>query len=556
MKKSSPNPSVVQRAVQAASGGSLVTAETVAASNHQPRSLNLVTEADLPAGVRDGGAAAEFEKDVWFVHNIVGARVSLHRGTHSMNFSTTPAAFRPGIKRYMKLMVVTHAWMSCCNHLRSMRRFAQFYAQRHPEANDLRDMTREDVESYVIHLQTHGTANRTDVASARFRYHALMAAETWVRYLQAADDPAAPATLVERLFWREDRGPHWKNYVKKPRKPKYIPDFVVKQVDEHLHELRPAAYVPVALLLRATCWRVSDVLNLRHDTCLEKTDSGWWLCGDVPKTGLTGHRAPLTEEIARVVEAQRTFVQKFLTQEQNPRRLLFPALSKERGEYGLAMTGDKLGKALRRLIQDHDIRDEEGNFYDFTPHAFRHTKAVEWINNDMPLLYVQKLMAHVSPEMTLVYAEILDTTMREKFEEAMAKGALRIQDDGKATMVDVLGDGDEGQIEWEHVRHNLDAVRLPDGYCFKPKKVPCPIQAIKCHNCKSFRTTPDFLPQFQAHRQDLLIQIERGKSMNRQQWVERNEQLLGPIESIIQTLETGKTHQAAEGEAKGGKDDQ
>lgn len=40
-------------------------------------------------------------------------------------------------------------------------------------------------------------------------------------------------------------------------------------------------------------------------------------------------------------------------------------------------------------------------------------------------------MAHASPEMTLVYARILDETMQRKWEEAVAQGAVQIKNWGK-----------------------------------------------------------------------------------------------------------------------------
>jgi hypothetical protein len=49
-------------------------------------------------------------------------------------------------------------------------------------------------------------------------------------------------------------------------------------------------------LLRATGWRSSDVLNLRYDTCLDRTAQGWCLCWDILKTGVLNHRVLITDE--------------------------------------------------------------------------------------------------------------------------------------------------------------------------------------------------------------------------------------------------------------------
>jgi hypothetical protein len=107
----------------------------------------------------------------------------------------------------------------------------------------------------------------------------------------------------------------------------------------------------------------------------------------------------------------------------------------------------------------------------------------------MSLVHVQKWLAHLTPEMTLAYAKLLDSTVRKEWEQAFAKGAVRIDAQGKPKVVSTEQLGNEQEIEWESIRHNLDAVRLPNGYCFKPKKANCPTQDTPCYTCRHFCTT-------------------------------------------------------------------
>jgi len=58
---------------------------------------------------------------------------------------------------------------------------------------------------------------------------------------------------------------------------------------------------------------------------LERTSSGWWLCGDISKTRTLGHKVPITEEVARIVLAQRELVRQRFTATENPQRYLFPS---------------------------------------------------------------------------------------------------------------------------------------------------------------------------------------------------------------------------------------
>jgi len=59
-------------------------------------------------------------------------------------------------------------------------------------------------------------------------------------------------------------------------------------------------------------------------------------------------------------------------------------------------------EALNRFANRCQIQNEQGEIFHFKLHAFRHTKAVELINNGMSLVLVQHWMAHASPEMTLI----------------------------------------------------------------------------------------------------------------------------------------------------------
>ncbi|MBC7337288.1 MAG: tyrosine-type recombinase/integrase, partial [Clostridia bacterium] len=205
-----------------------------------------------------------------------------------------------------------------------------------------------------------------------------------------------------------------------------------------------------------------------YDNCLVRKPSGWWLRGDIVKTGLLGHEVPITDEVAAVVRAAKELAEKQSTPENNPERYLFPRLKGPRK--GFPYHVRSVERALNSLARRCNIVDANGRVFHFRNHAFRHTKGIELINNGMNIVHVQKWMAHASPVMTMTYARILDTTMRTEWERAFATGAVRISATGTAQPVSLQEMLDDNAIEWEWIRHNLDAVRLPNGYCFKSQK--------------------------------------------------------------------------------------
>jgi uncharacterized protein YheU (UPF0270 family) len=255
------------------------------------------------------------------------------------------------------------------------------------------------------------------------------------------------------------------------------------------------------------------------------------------------HKVPISNEIASIVAAQRELVKKRFSGEDNPERYLFLAPNRQRK--GRPPFFGNIQAALNRLAVACEIKDEDETIFHFKNHAFRHAKAVELINAGMSLVHVQKWLAHLTPEMTLAYARLLDSTIRKEWEQAFAKGAVRIDAEGSPKVVNAeqLGNGQE--IEWEHIRHNLDAVRLPNGYCFKPKKAHCPTQDTPCYTCRHFCTTPDFLPQFEHEEREMRELIELGEKAGSEIWVERNTQKLNRLLPVIQVLRKGDLHHPA-----------
>jgi integrase len=483
----------------------------------------------------------EFAKDVWDVRRIPGARYAAHRSDHLLNFTHIPPAFRAGVKRYLRFRLIQRSFSECCAALRHIRSFLEFFVASHPTAIDLKQLERIDIEAYLLHLQgTIGTTNCYGKQITRSHmWEAIARLQYFLEYLERTSSSQAPLLPVGKLLWPDDKG---KKIQQKDREIKYIPEYILVQLEQHIH-LLPSLYLPVVIILRASGWRIADVLNLRYDTCLEHTNNGWWLRGDIQKTDVLNHKVPISDEIAALVTAQCLQIKENVSVQDNPHRYLFPATTQKRK--GRPLYVRSIQDALNRLAQNQEIRDEAGAIFHFKNHAFRHTKAVELINAGMSLVHVQKWMAHLTPEMTLVYAKILDSTIRKEWEQAFARGAVRIDAQGQPKVVSTEQLGNEQEIEWEYIRRNLDAVRLADGYCFKPKKANCPTQDSPCYTCRHFCTTPDFLPQFEKQERELHELIELGERAGSEIWVERNTQKLNRVLPLIQVLRKGDLHHPA-----------
>ena len=476
----------------------------------------------------------EFEKDVWDVKNIPGAKYTQNRSDYLLSFQEIPKPFRNLVKKYLKVRVVNVRKSTCKEDIMSLRLFLNFIHERYPYWQDLTELTRQDIEDYLAWYKSYTEGWKT---AHKFYLNKL---RLFFEYIQKAEYPEAPKKASVKLLFKEDIP---KEPIKNKEDIKYIPLTVLFQLDENIENIRPEEYIPVVIILRASGWRISDVLNLRYDKCLEKTSSGWWLKGDIPKVNILNHKVPIDDKVAALIKTQIEFMKKNSSDENNPEKYLFTRFTGKRK--GKPLLSPDVQNALNRLAKKYNITDDMGNIFHFNTHAFRHSKGVELINNGMTQPQVQKWLGHLSPQMTGVYAKILDETLRKSWEEAMKKGAFKIDSTGEPVRVDISELENEDDIEWEYIRYNLDAVRLPLGYCLKPSKVECKQQLNPCLNCQNLCTTPDFIPQYENEVREIKQLIEEGKRQGRNLWVEKNQALLEQYERILATLKEGQIHHKA-----------
>ena len=475
----------------------------------------------------------ETEKDVWDCRKIPTAKCPKHKSGNTLDFTKVPIEFRDVAKRYIKFRIVKNSVSQCKTDLMAIRLFTNNIREQEPTWSNFNYLTRKHMENFFSWFSVYTKEMKYEHVAY------LIALRKFIEYIVRAEYPEAPQVSPTHLFFNEDI-PKIKKY---QDAIKYIPEDVLQQFDQNIQYIKPTEYIPVAIILRASGWRIADVLNLKYDTCLEQTSSGWYLKGDIEKTQVYGHRIPITEDIAASIKAIADEMKEQSNEENNPEHFLFARLKGKRK--GKPYMASNIAEAFNRLAKERKIIDLNGELFRIRNHAFRHTKAVELINNGMNILHVQKWMAHSSPEMTLRYAKILDDTLRKSWEETIKGGMFRIDETGTPVPFDPEKAVDEDLIEWEYIKRNLDAVRMPLGYCMKPKKQECHTQLNPCLTCRNLCTTVEFIPQYETEIRETKAIIETGKKLGRTTWVEKNETLLKKYEDVLTVLKTGKTHHLA-----------
>ena len=144
---------------------------------------------------------------------------------------------------------------------------------------------------------------------------------------------------------------------------------------------------------------------------------------------------------------------------------------------------------LSKLAAELDVRDSTGAVVDFNrTHRFRHTIATSLLNSGVPLHVLQRYLGHLTPTMTMTYAQTLAATAEAEFLRYR-----KITADARELALDPRDLYDMLELD----RHT-DRV-LPNGWCLLPPRQVC-AKGNACLTCDKFATDVTFLPELRTQR--------------------------------------------------------
>jgi hypothetical protein len=139
------------------------------------------------------------------------------------------------------------------------------------------------------------------------------------------------------------------------------------------------------------------------------------------------------------------------------------------------------------------------------PYCYRHTYAQRHADAGVPVDVLPKLMDHASLDATKRYYRVGEKRRREAVDRL---AALQFDRHGNRIwrQAKVL-------LDSEHARRAVGGVVVPFGVCTELSNVKagghaCPYR-FRCVGCDHFRTDASYLPDLQAHLDDLLRNRER-----------------------------------------------
>jgi integrase len=477
----------------------------------------------------------ETEKDIWYSKNIKGAKIpasGVHGANGHINFVDIPIYYRDTVKRYFKTIITKKSWNHChqiISHLNYF--FSIFYANGYSDGF-IENLSRKDIENYLYWL-SNDYKNKNPTYKSKFASYI----RTFLEYIQMAQYDKAPKKEVSFLIFQDDI-PKRELNKDEVKKAKFVPEPILKQLDNNIMDLDRPQFIPIYILLRETGWRGTDILNLRYHNCLEQIWNGkeknynYYICGEITKTGIAQLKIPIRDKVAEMVQKSIDKAKELSTENNNPNKYLF-------NTYEGKLKGKPLAKqalllTIQRLIEQKDIIDVDGELYHFRLHSLRHTRAKEYVEQGMGISIIQQILGHQSLQMTVHYATVTENVLYEKWKNTEDLELFKV--DTKTNdleKIDLTSDTGENLIRYEYVKKNLDAVRVPFGVCFKPDKFICKQQMNHCLNCGSFCTTVENIPEYEEEIEHVKKQIEISERCGRELWAEKNKTYLKLLEDTL-----------------------
>ena len=474
----------------------------------------------------------ELEKDIWYAARIPGTKVSAagKRQKLSISFERIPTYYREMVKRFMSRLIIKRSWSYCAEMIMYIRYFFEaFYAHGYADSF-LESLARQDVEKYLCWV-----ADDYEGRNATFRSKAVSFIRQYIDYIQLAEYAQAPQKDVNRLIFEDDI-PRRERAVDTMGKVKYVPEPVRMQLDACISEIEPVEMMQVYILLRESGWRGTDVLNLRYDSCLEHLWNSHekeyipYLCGEITKTGIPLLKIPIRKEVAAMVKKLADEAVERSTDDNNPDKYLFNTY--EGRCKGLPLSKPAFSAAVQTLIDRKGILDGDGKPYHFKAHALRHTRALEYTEQGMPIGIIQQILGHCSLQMTLHYSKVSENMLYRKWKETEKLNLLHLGGTPPNKHMEK-----QEEIRYEFIRKNLDAVRVPFGVCFKPTKLPCRQQMGHCLDCANFCTGRDNISEYEKEIERVREQLKISKTLGRGEWEEKNRNYLEILERMLARIQ-------------------
>lgn len=283
----------------------------------------------------------------------------------------------------------------------------------------------------------------------------------------------------------------------KPATSNDIPKIVFDKINSNLDSLSDK--IARAWMICYFCGMRISELRLCPLDCIKQDNKGQWSITFWRKKVKDFHTLPISRELAQVIQEQQKETKKAKGQDDE---YLFSNLHKT-----------ALADAINKLINQKDIRDDNGKLWHFTNHQLRDTRATYLFETGHEMAIVNKWLGHKRWGTTQKYIHVKDNTLREETAKVQAQ------------LTNIRGEF----VAWESLPKTLQenpaahTIAIPEdhintpiyGFCGLALDKDCPHWKA-CYTCRSFVARKELLPDYIKIRDRLRdkqsVAEERGQT--------------------------------------------
>jgi site-specific recombinase XerD len=355
----------------------------------------------------------------------------------------------------------------------SLKRFFEFLKEYNLKIMDYADLSHQITQMYIYYLQQIHLANST-------RSVAMSALKWVVEHGQFFEYDGFPEGQV---FDGDEYQALKQDDVLRTR---YIPDNEMEQIEIALKKENNILLKSIVEIGIDSGIRLSEVLDLTEG-CITEDFTGKPVLYVFSPKNKADRYIPVSNRVKRAVQlleqysevARKELATNYICLYWQKRNIRYARLLQK-------IFRDK----LYRFVKKHDIRDNDGELYPLTFHAFRHTLGTDMLNKGMSMFEIQEYLGHESLHSTSLYAKVQNPKVESEYKKLGFIGMIVKEINEKE-----LGQGKNLDTE------TLLSASLPDGACQKPINNEGKIcsKFNMCVICPKFITTPEHLPIHKDH---------------------------------------------------------
>lgn len=331
---------------------------------------------------------SEIEKDIWELSKFDGPiRDNPVHPTRSLNFTPLiQKRLRDEVKRACAMNLTYLAVPTIVQQLRAVKRFSEFLNREYPKMESLTEIDREILEAYLIYVNTE-VDNKKSFCSELKSLKSLLDLIGRIEECKGLCHVFLPDDIA-----KGNAMPMYKSYS-----------------DEELIRLNAAIVTMdeqvarVLVLHQMLGTRISETLTLEQD-CLVKINKHWHVKVYQHKTYKPIYK-PVNEDVIKLINRSIQYTNERFGEQKHV--FVYDKAPSQPMRYG------KIQYRIMAMVQEKQLRDDEGKLFGVGTHTFRHSYGRKLTEMNVDDHTIAKLLGHANTSSVRHYRKYGDRALAD-----------------------------------------------------------------------------------------------------------------------------------------------